>query len=235
MSTGGPLSSRFSIGAVVVGTGLLLAPAQARAETIDFVDVAHASIVEVAGPNGGPSYRVWAGELKWNWEGGVPAGMVDPIYSYCVDIVSELTFSQDVAIASTNALSSSVATLAPDAGAKAAWLVNAFAETVRSASDDVANTLGAALQVAIWEAIYDNTNSLVGGSFRLISGGDIATQAETYLAQLYGANYMGSSATLLDTREGQDQIARVPEPATLLLIGIGVTALFTRSRRHVLA
>jgi len=230
------LRLRLAFTAIALGAGLLLAPAQAKADTISFDWVGHASVVTVAGPNGGSPYDVWAGELKWDWVGATPAGLSNPVYTYCVDIVTDLTSPQDVSITSTSNLTSSVATLAPEAAAKAAWLVNSFADTVRSTADGwYANVLGAALQVAIWEALYDSTNDLAGGAFQLVTTGTIATQAQAYLTALYASDYTGSTAVLLDTRDGQDQITKVPEPGTLLLLGTGIAAFYTRSRRPAVA
>jgi hypothetical protein len=53
------------------------------------------------------------------------------------------------------------------------------------AFDPLVNNNGyAAAQIAIWEALYDDTYSLTGGRFRLNTTGDIATKAAAILAQL---------------------------------------------------
>jgi hypothetical protein len=100
----------------------------------------------------------------------------------------------------------------------------------------------AALQVAIWEAIYDPLLDLSMGSFNLVTsagvyGGQatalaIFNQASTYLTGLAGASYASSSALWLETAKGQDQITSVPEPAALMLLGLGSLAIagFARAR-----
>jgi PEP-CTERM motif len=195
----------------------------ARAETIDFrglgLHVANLSITV-----GSATGSISAGELNWAWMYGTPAGYATNFFSYCVDAVSALRDPQVVDIRSTSDMASSTA------GAKVAWLFNRFADEVRATGS---NVRAAALQVAIWEAVYDTSNSLTGGSFRLNTTGAVRSQAASYLSQLYSSDYTNARATWLDTSRGQDQITRqaIPEPSTLLLVGCASVLLARRRRK----
>jgi hypothetical protein len=202
---------------------MLAAPARAHAETIDFTGLGHAAVVNVRGLL---NARVWAGELNWAWVGSVPEGFDPVFYTYCVDITNVLTDPQSVTIRSSAELRP-----ATHGGGKAAWLLNTFAPGIRASGT---NAQGAALQVAIWEALYDTSPNLAGGSFYLASGmtgSAIWTLAASYLSQLYYApgTYHIGTAAWLDSPRGQDQITLVPEPSILLLLGGG---LLLFGRRH---
>ncbi|HXH05805.1 MAG TPA: hypothetical protein VNI83_04360 [Vicinamibacterales bacterium] len=206
--------------AVLCGAILAL-PAQARAEFIDFTGLGHAAVVDVRGLL---NARVWAGEINWVWVGTPPDGFDAAFYTYCVDITHVLTDPQQVTIRSSSELAP-----ATGGGGKVAWLLNTYAPAIRAGGT---NTQAAALQVAIWEALYDTVPSLTSGSFYLASTttSAIRTQAQSYLAALYSGpgGYYTSTAVWLDSPRGQDQILLVAEPSGILLLAGG--ALFFRRR-----
>jgi hypothetical protein len=202
----------------------------ARAEMISFLGTGHAAAVGITVLNGSTtlmSGNVIAGELNWSWMGGAPAGLPTDLYSYCIDATRYLVGTQIVDVRSTSGFTGGSA----DAGAKVSWLVNTYADAIRTGGT---NTQAAALQVAIWEALYDTSANFDGGSFRLTASAAIRSQAGAYLTALYGSNYAGSSANWLDVTgnyAGQDQITRsVPEPTTLLLMGVAGLCLARRRR-----
>lgn len=94
----------------------------------------------------------------------------------------------------------------------------------------------AALQLAVWEAVYDgNSGDFANGSFRLNG----AQPAVSPLAQSYFFNRdPGATVLLYDVERniggqyvgGQPQIRVVPEPATCVALGCGVLALLRRRR-----
>jgi hypothetical protein len=218
------------VGALTLLASLAVFPTQAHADQIDFLGTGRHSTVSIAGLRSG-SFE--AGELNWRWAGGAPDGFAESFYSYCMDVSQNLGDPQDVTVRSTEGFTNGVV----DGGGKAAWLFNEFAAGIRSNTNAAAaNTMAAALQVAIWEAMYDTSGNLTAGNFILNTTGAIRSQAQTYLNALYTAgtgSYNTGVATVLDVRRaGQDQIvARVAEPSTLLLMGVAFLVFAKRARR----
>lgn len=183
----------------------------------------------------------YAGQFVWSSN---DPNLGSPVLTYCVDILHEVESTQQVAVDSTD----NMPTLAQDGGGKAAWLLDTFASSVTT------GVQAAALQVAIWEAIYDNNHDVTSGVFSIVTDSSaytgayeaqlIATQATSYLNQLFYGNgqYHTDTAVWLDALAnggiGQSQITTAtPEPGSLMLIGLGLAAMaaFRRKRIAVLA
>jgi len=207
---------------------------QAAADTITFVGEGKVGIVQIHSPNLGNLW-VYAGELEW-----MRTSDNSFFYTYCVDANNFVQTTQTVVERPQTALTNPGV---PDAGGKAAWLIDTYAPGIRSSGS---NDDAAALQVAIWAALYDVGPTLNSGPFTLISAsGAITQEAQNYLTSLYGApggGYYTAAASWFDSPSGhgQDQmpIAPVPEPGSLVLLGSTLAAWAAvrfrrRSARHL--
>jgi len=209
----------------------LAIPSQASASQLIYQQMGQHDIVTVQGAG-----SFYAGEIEWLWN-DPPAGFGAAVTTYCVDVFHELERPQDTLVGSTDQMT----TVAQDGGGKVAWLLNTFAPVVSSGIQ------AAALQVAIWESLYDDDHDLATGIFQLVTDSSaytgaakaqlIADQANNYLKELYSHPYGGyhtSTATWLravDPSGGQDQIT-TPEPTSLMLIAVGgLLAKASRRRR----
>jgi len=134
-------------------------------------------------------------------------------------------------------------------GQRAAWLYNEFATTFDpDATSDLGKRQRSALQMAIWNGLYDSDftvadNGLASNTVYFIEDNHALTAlADTYLAALLAAGpLVGSSdaAWLKLSANGvdaQDFIGptSVPEPASVLLLGAGMATLAAfRSRKSL--
>ena len=186
---------------------------------------------------------------------------LDSFEVYCADFFTD-AFAPDPGLplppATYDATASSMTTWTasnalntPEARQRASWLYNEYADTFAtipaedegpSVERELAETQRTALQIAIWNVLYDGDLSVATGSTRITSDANgVTVLAQTYLAALAVSTTVASAdATWLQltytnpsgqTIDAQDFIGPipattpVPEPSAGLLLGMGAMSL----------
>ena len=158
------------LAASVFGFTLMIS-APGSASSIDFTGEGKSAAVTIHSPTLGV-LSTDAGELDWTWIGVPPAGQPASFYTYCVDPNHYLLDPQDVTLSTSDFMTVAGVT---DAGGKAAWLINTYAALIHQSGSGAD---AAALQVAIWEAISDNTPNLSAGGNPSPSGPRVRTREQ---------------------------------------------------------
>jgi len=186
------------------------------------------------------SFRGFAGQLIFD-RGA--AGPGDDFAVYCADLMRPKTEVQDVVVRPLSQLpdNGNPSSVQPDAGARVAWLLNQYGTDTWLATDG--NNRAAALQLAIWEVLYDPLGSynIGNGSFILAFWWDPSyAPLMSYTTDYFLALGTQKSEAIwydvtLQGVNGQDfaQAASVPEPgSTMMLLASGLAALGWLARRR---
>jgi len=158
----------------------------------------------------------WAGEINWTLTAG---GVSRAITTYCGDLFDNARTVQYGILETTAALDLNPAIshdAVAGAGTKGAYLVN-----TNAASAHASDIQAAALQIAIWKAMFGNTFTLLSSTAHY---DEIVKAVALYtvpagVSSIAGYFDVANGSNIGSAANGQDQIlVGTPEPATILLV-----------------
>jgi hypothetical protein len=220
---------RFIILGCLVAASVLR-PALAAADTLSFTGLGSGAWVNLQ--LGSVTETGWSGEINWNMTAN---GVTKAITAYCGDLFDDAKLPTQLGTLKTTAAVDANPTISHGAGANAgsaaAYLVNTYAAGVHGN-----NVQSAALQIAIWQAMFG------AGSFSVLSS---TTNYNAIMSALSGFQLPGGSFTasalyfdvangsaIGSAANGQDQvIVGTPEPATIFLMLFAMVGMFGYQRR----
>lgn len=190
---------RTNVVLTVAVVAVLLLSVSAQATWMTYNGTALKRAVTIHHPDLSSGKRVYAGQLKIDYNG-------TSYVTYCVEVLQDIKSYEgsDDAITGLNN------------GEIVSWLYESYAPSV--ATDDEA----AALQVAIWEVVNELNNpfNVQSGDFYLTNTRtEVITMANQILADIELPTDFDPTKSLVTNASYQDVI--IPEPATMLTLGLG--------------
>jgi len=171
------------------------------------------------GTNAPTSKTVGAGRFYTSVDDGVH--QIDT-FSYCVDLGEYFAWDTPYS-----------ADLQKPNGVyrEAAWLVSQFDPFIGLRQPEIASydakQVAMTLQLAIWETLYNDDFDPLGGASTLY------TAMLDSLGQIGSFDGTGFRVAMIDGHQDQLVAAPVPEPATMLLMGIGLLGLGAVGRKRL--
>ena len=189
-------------------------------------------------PYGGNQVSINAGPFHWSQNQPINANYPNPLTTYCIDLDHSISKGSSYQYYTESNL-----TLAPSIGndaSKVAAINELFDRDYKNSLTSSANE--AAFQLALWKLVYDGASntSLHSGRIEADTSTGDGKDAQALLNSL-GTPYQNHDLNgyhleaVLSKSENQNQITvvptgAVPAPPAIMLAGIGVLALFGRTR-----
>ncbi len=186
----------------------------------------HAITMQYIGTNKGQAVKLSGSVMPGNWFAGSLKFKIDGVdtFTLCGDLTTQMTGSGPWTV--TKVLTSTQGVKFEKAGR---MVTSFYGDAISN------NTKAAALQLALWEVLHETS-----GTFDLTAG-DVKLDASTsnYAALIsQAASYetmpasTGDAWRYVSTEGGfQGQMTPVPEPASLAILGVGLTTFLRRRRR----